>query len=122
MSIRLDHTIVPARDRLLSAHFLADLLDLPVDEHNGPFAAVTVNETLTLDFEQASDFEPHHYAFLVSGDLFDSVLAKIRSAGIAFGSGPHSGFDGQLYFERGRRGFYFRDPNRHMYELIAPAE
>lgn len=118
MPIVLDHTIVPARDEVEAAYFLADLLGLSVDESNGPFAAVKVNETLTLDFDKADDFESHHLAFLVPEALFHSVLSKVKSKGIPFGSGPEAGFDAMTYSREGREGFYFSDPNGHVYELI----
>jgi catechol 2,3-dioxygenase-like lactoylglutathione lyase family enzyme len=120
MSIVLDHTIVPAKDKVQSARFLADLLGLPVNEHCGPFAAVQVNQTLTLDFDTADEFESHHLAFLVSTEVFDSALDKIKAGTITFGSGPHAGFDGQTYLHDDREGFYFSDPNGHIYELITP--
>jgi hypothetical protein len=51
MTILLDHAIVPARDRRASAKVLADLLGVPwSDAEAGPFTAVYVNDTLTLDF------------------------------------------------------------------------
>jgi catechol 2,3-dioxygenase-like lactoylglutathione lyase family enzyme len=48
MTIQLDHTIVPAKDRTASAQFFAEIFGLTVKV--GHFAQVRVNESLTLDF------------------------------------------------------------------------
>jgi hypothetical protein len=48
MTIILNHTIVPARDKVAAAHFFADTFGLDFDEQqSGHFAPVRVNETLT---------------------------------------------------------------------------
>ncbi len=68
MTILLDHTIVPARDKEESARFFARIFGL---EYQGPvshFAPVRINDTLTIDFDNWDSFERHHYAFRVSED------------------------------------------------------
>jgi hypothetical protein len=51
MTIHLDHTIVPSRNKIASAKLLAEILGVPWAEAGaGPFAPVYVNEGLTLDF------------------------------------------------------------------------
>jgi hypothetical protein len=44
MTIRLDHTIVPAKDKIASAEFFAEIFGLTVKQ--GYFAQVQVNENL----------------------------------------------------------------------------
>src|SRR5262245_1334781 len=70
MAIMLNHTIVPAHDKDRAAGFLGRILGLGPITHVGPFAAVRVNPSLTLDFADRESFEPHHYAFQVSDDEF----------------------------------------------------
>ena len=84
MAITLNHTIVPAHDKITSAKFFARILGLPFDEGAiGYFAPVQVNETLTLDFHEDVDrFEVHHYAFKVSEAEFDEIFGRIRAEGI----------------------------------------
>jgi catechol 2,3-dioxygenase-like lactoylglutathione lyase family enzyme len=87
MAIVLDHTIVPARDKVASARFFARIFGL---EYKGPhshFAPVQVNEQLTLDFDERGDFEHHHYAFRISEAEFDAIFARVKEEGIAYGSG-----------------------------------
>jgi catechol 2,3-dioxygenase-like lactoylglutathione lyase family enzyme len=76
MTIRLDHTIVPAKDMMASAEFFAEIFGLTVKP--GYFAQVRVNESLTLDFADEPEnwggpgFYPrvgrsHHLAFQADG-------------------------------------------------------
>ena len=77
MSITLDHTIVPAHDKVASAKFFAGLFGLEYQGPMGPFAPVRINETLTLDFDDRwKNFEVHHYAFHVSDSEFDAIFAR----------------------------------------------
>src|SRR5206468_8770411 len=63
MAIHLDHTIVPARDKVASATFFARIFGLAYNGPHSHFAPVQVNRELTLDFDERGQFEPHHYAF-----------------------------------------------------------
>jgi catechol 2,3-dioxygenase-like lactoylglutathione lyase family enzyme len=46
MSITLDHTIVPAKDKEASARFFADIMGLRFEGADRHFAPVRVNDTL----------------------------------------------------------------------------
>ena len=119
MPIVLDHTIVPARDKEASARFFARIFGLEYQGPWGPFAPVKVNETLSMDFDDRwPDFEHHHYAFIASDDELDAVLQRVKQEGIPFGSSPVSLEDGEINHLYGGRGFYFRDPNGHVLEVI----
>ncbi len=89
MSIVLDHMIVPARDKEQAARFLARIFGLSYKGTEGHFAAVRVNETLTLDFDTDTDFASHHYAFKVGEVEFDAIFARIRAEGIPYGRSAH---------------------------------
>jgi len=118
MAIHLDHTIVPARDKVASATFFARIFGL---DYNGPhshFAPVRVNQQLTLDFDERGQFEPHHYAFKVGDAEFDAIFDRVKAEGIPYGSGPRSRTDMQVNHRRGGRGFYFDDPNGHVLEVL----
>jgi len=119
MTITLNHTIVPARDKNAAARVFAELFGLSFERQNGHFAPVRVNETLTLLFDDDGEaFESHHYAFHVSDHEFDSTLGRVQAAGLAFGSAPWSLEDGRLNDWNGGRGFYFKDPDGHILELM----
>jgi catechol 2,3-dioxygenase-like lactoylglutathione lyase family enzyme len=121
VSIELNHTIVPARDKEASARFFAQIFGLSYDGPMSHFAPVRINDKLTLDFDQADSFEHHHYAFHVSDEEFDSIFKRVQEAGIAWGSGPREMEDRKLNSRKGGRGVYFRDPNGHVLELLTRA-
>jgi catechol 2,3-dioxygenase-like lactoylglutathione lyase family enzyme len=77
-----------------------------------------VNDTLTLDFDNDTNFESHHYAFKVDEAAFEGIFDRVRAEGIAYGSGPGSLDDMKINHRRGGRGFYFRDPNGHVLEVL----
>jgi catechol 2,3-dioxygenase-like lactoylglutathione lyase family enzyme len=118
MSIVLDHTIVPAHDKEASARFLARILGLQYQSTASHFAPLRVNDTLTLDFDDYREFESHHYAFKVDESEFDGIFDRVRAEEIPYGSGPRTLDDMQINHRRGGRGFYFRDPNGHVLEVL----
>jgi catechol 2,3-dioxygenase-like lactoylglutathione lyase family enzyme len=46
------------------------------------------------------------------------VLEHVRQEGVVYGSGPGSSEDGEINHLYGGRGFYFKDPNGHLLEVI----
>ena len=133
MAIVLDHTIVPAKDKVASAEFFAEIFGLKVKPGQGHFAQVQVNESLTFDFADEPEawggpgFDPrtgksHHYAFHISETEFEAIFGRVKAKGLAYGSGPYNHTDGQIYTRRGGRGFYFEDPNGHLLEVMTVPE
>lgn len=123
MTMQLDHTIVPSRDKKASARFFADIFGLTVTPRGGYFAQVRINETLTFDFAE----DPHppeglHYAFHITDAEFDAILGRVKAKGIPFGSEPDSPANGRLNRRRGGRGFYFEDPSGHLLEVMTVRE
>ncbi|UWU75460.1 VOC family protein [Bradyrhizobium huanghuaihaiense] len=118
MTINLNHTIVPARDKRAAAQFFVRIFGLHPDLKDGHFAPVRINDTLTLLFDEQEVFESHHYAFHVSDAEFDAIFGRIREANLAYGSAPWSLEDDKLNDWNGGRGVYFRDPDGHMLELM----
>ena len=133
MAIVLDHTIVPAKDKIASAKFFAEIFGLKVKPGQGHFAQVQINESLTFDFADEPEawggpgFDPrtgksHHYAFHISEAEFEAIFGRVKAKGLAYGSGPFNHTDGQIYTRRGGRGFYFEDPNGHLLEVMTVRE
>ena len=118
MTITLNHTIVPARDKEAAARFFACIFGLRFDRTGEHFAPVRVNETLTFLFAYDSEFYSHHYAFHVGDAEFDAILARIREGGVDYGSAPWRLTDGKLNDRNGGRGVYFRNPDGHVLELM----
>ena len=117
MTITLNHTIVPARDKAAAAKFFARIFGLKRGR-SGYFAPVRINKNLTLLFDNDAKFESHHLAFHVSNAEFDAIFGRIQEAGLAYGSAPWSAADGKLNAWGGGRGVYFRLSDGHLLELM----
>ncbi|MFG2127978.1 VOC family protein [Streptomyces sp. NPDC048751] len=119
MTVQLNHTIVAAHDKNTSARFLADILGLEVSEPYGPFIPVEIPNGVTLDYVESPDeITPQHYAFLVSEDDFDTIFARVRSAGLTYWADPFHSRPGEINHNDGGRGAYFDDPNGHNLEIL----
>jgi catechol 2,3-dioxygenase-like lactoylglutathione lyase family enzyme len=119
MSVRFNHAAVAAADKHRSARFLADLLGLPEPTAWGPFVSVTLDDRVRLDYaEPGIDFPGQHYALLVSDEVFDRALERLRADGVAFWADPAMRLPGDINTNHGGRGVYFDDPAGHHFELI----
>lgn len=118
MALRLNHTIVAARDKDAAARFAAEILGLPAPVSVGPFAVLQVGDT-SLDFIDSGDeITPQHYAFLADEDEFDEIFARIRARGLPYWADPYRHEPGRINEWDGGRGVYFDDPNGHLLEVI----
>ena len=118
MSVRLNHTIIPAKDKDASARFLAGILGVAVEPQWGPFVPVVVDNDVTLDFADADEVHAHHYAFIVSDDAFDAIFGRVKGAGLTYWADPHHHHRDEINHNDGGRGFYFDDPDGHLMEVI----
>lgn len=118
MTIHLDHTIVPSRNKTASAKLLAELLGVPWAQAGiGPFTAVYVNDGLTLDFiETDEDFPVYHFCFRVGQEEFNAILARIKAAGIQYRSMVRGPVDMQINPEFGN--IYWNEPDGHQWEIL----
>lgn len=64
MALQLDHTIVPAYDKVKSAEFIARVFGVEYEGTWGHFAPVKVNDGFTLDFDDSDSPQSNHYAWL----------------------------------------------------------
>jgi catechol 2,3-dioxygenase-like lactoylglutathione lyase family enzyme len=122
MPIHLDHTIVPAKDKVASAQFFAEIFGLTVKPNPGYFAQVQIDERLTFAFSDEEPGPGHHYAFHVSEAELEAIWTRVKAKGIPYGSGPDNHANGRLYKRRGGRGFYFEDPYGHLLEVMTVPE
>ena len=114
----LNHIIIPAKDKDVSATFLADILGVEAGPQWGPFRPVQTGNGVTLDFVDSKDVRTQHYAFLVDDAEFDAGFAKIKAQGVPYFADPHRQQPGTINRHWGGRGVYFEDPNGHLLELI----
>lgn len=119
MPVRLNHTIVSARDKRVSATFLAEVLGVGAPTSYGPFLVVQVDNDVSLDFID-SDGPVHQqlYAFLVEEAEFDEIVARIRDRGLSLWADPGRNRAGETNTNDGGRGVYWADPDGHFLEII----
>lgn len=120
IGIQLDHLLVPSRDKIAAARQVAELLGVPWSASGiGPFAPVYVNDGLTLDFDQWDGPLPAiHFAFRVSEEAFDAILARIQAAGIPYRSLVHGPVDSTVDTAHGGRIVYWNQPDGHQWEML----
>ena len=119
MTIELNHTIVPSRDKEESVRFYEHMFGFEYDGPMGHFAPIKIqSQSLTLDFDNRESFTPGHYAFKVSEQEFDEIFARIVEAQLAYGSEPWTPENGEVNDWNGGRGVYFRDPSGHLLEIL----
>jgi catechol 2,3-dioxygenase-like lactoylglutathione lyase family enzyme len=119
IAIRLNHTIVAARDKEKAALFLTEILGLPAPLLLGPFAAVRVGNDTSLDYlDTDGEITSQHYAFLVSEIEFDEIFERIRERRLSYWADPVRHKRDQINAWDDGRGLYFDDPNGHLLEII----
>ena len=105
MPVQLNHTIVRATDREETAAFFADMLGLPEPTPFGPFLVVQCANDVSLDvMHDPRPRAPQHYAFLVSEEEFDAILARIKGRGPSLWADPSAPTPNQVEHERRRSG------------------
>ena len=118
MSVRLDHTIIAARDQDAAARFLSEILGLPPPSPMAHFSVVKVGDT-SLDFSSTDDtISSRHFAFRVDAAEFDAMLDRVRGRGLTIWADPGRSTPGKLYDWNGDRGFYFESPDGHLLEVL----
>ncbi len=122
MTVVLDHMIIAAKDVKQTVAFYARILGVKDESEMGPFAAVRINDSLTLDFVAAKQVSSRHFAFAMEPDEFEAAFTRIQEEGIPFGDGPGNVENrrgpGMTLGARGQgKAVYFRDPNGHVLEI-----
>lgn len=119
MAVQLNHTIVAARDKAVSATFLAEMLGLAAPAPFGPFMGVQVDNDVTLDFIDSEGPITHqHYAFLVGDSEFDAVFGRIKERDLEYWADPMKQHPGEINTRDGGRGLYWEDPDGHFLEIL----
>ena len=117
--IKLNHTIVHARNKQESAQFYSEVFGFPAPRPFGPFLGVQTPNEVTLDFfETDEDIDVQHFAFLVSETEFDEIFARVKAKGLPWWADPGRTRAGEINRHDGGRGVYFPDPSGHLLEII----
>lgn len=119
MTVKLNHTIVHARDKRASAEFVAEILGLNAPVPCGPFLGVKTGNEVTLDFlETDEEIQTQHYAFLVSDPELDEIFARIKARKLAYWADPARQQLNTINTRDGGRGVYFEDPSGNLLEIL----
>lgn len=119
MAIKLNHTIVHARDKAASARFYSEVFGLPAPKPFGPFLDVETENEVTLAFlETDEEIQVQHYAFLVSDAEFDQIFGRVKARALKYWADPGQTEEGRINHLFGGRGVYFEDPSGHLLEII----
>ena len=122
MSVTLNHTIVWCRDNKASARYLTEILGLADAQPGGPFMIVALGNGVSLDYhdfyDPAGEILAQHYAFMVTENEFDEILARIEAGRQDYWADPGLSSKGEINQNDGGRGVYFQDPDGHLLEII----
>jgi len=121
MAVKLNHTIVHARDKRESARFFVEVFGLSQPRPFGPFLDVDVdvaNEVTLAFLETSEEIQIQHYAFLVTEAEFDEVFGRVQARGLDYWADPAHRQGGEINRHDGGRGVYFNDPAGHYLEII----
>ena len=119
MAVKLNHTIVHARDKAASAAFYSEVFGLPAPKPFGPFLDVETDNEVTLAIlETEEEIQVQHYAFLVSDAEFDQIFGRVKARGLKYWADPGQREEGRINHLFGGRGVYFEDPSGNILEII----
>jgi hypothetical protein len=120
MAVQLNHTIIPAHDKLAAATFLAEILGLEPPTPFGPFLCVETANGVSLDYaDHDGVIASTHFAFLVSEEEFDAIFARVTERALRYWADP--GHTRESVINNHGRGFYFEDPSGHNMEVLTRA-
>lgn len=119
MAVTLNHTILHARNADATARFLTSLLGLPPHRRLGHFTVVQVGDTSLDLIETEAPIASRHFAFLVSEQEFDAILARILDRGLPYWADPFHREPGRINQWDDGRGLYVDDPDGHLLEVLA---
>jgi catechol 2,3-dioxygenase-like lactoylglutathione lyase family enzyme len=119
MAVKLNHTIVHARDKRVSAEFYSEVLGFDPPVAFGPFLDIETANEVTLAFLETDEaFNVQHYAFLVSDAEFDAIFGRVKARDVPYWADPALSIPGQINTLFGGRGVYFEDPGGNLLEII----
>src|SRR5262245_29030711 len=89
MAVKLNHTIVHARNGKVSAQFYSDVFGFAKPKPFGPFLDVeTANDVTLAVLETDEKYEPQHYAFLVTEKEFDAIFTRVKARKMDYWADP----------------------------------
>ena len=118
----IDHVILHVKELQASIDFYVDIMGFKLEENDGPYTPIRVNEGFVLDLAPFGSKQWEHLAFSMTREEFDSTFARVKARGIPYGSSyDNVGSNTGPGVESGARGnapaHYFDDPSNHLIEI-----
>jgi len=119
---QLDHLILAVNDVRQSIDFYTRILGLAYDGQREPFAMIRVTPNSVVQLAPWGTKGGEHMAFSMTRAEFDTIFARIREAGIAYGDSFHAvgnlrGPGEESGAEGMGKALYFLDPSKHLIEI-----
>ncbi len=122
MGIKLDHTVVYAKDHDTSAREFAEVMGLPHGRIAGEgydFTMVHVNSDLSIYFMERDHISlEQHMAFTVDGRTFNKIVKRLEKMNIPYGGSPYDTENGQTNHDFAPRGLFFRNVDNCLFEVM----
>ena len=119
MAVKLNHTIVHAKNPRESADFYSEVFGFAKPRPFGPFLDVETDNEVTLAILGTDEeIQVQHYAFLVSEEEFDEIFGRVKARGLGYWADPGLTKKGEINTLFGGRGVYFEDPSGNILEII----
>ena len=106
MTVQINHAIVAAYDRRVSAAFFADVFGLEPPSEWGPFSTVLLSDGAHLHYDSH----------------FDAIYARIGERRLEHWADPQMLQPDRFNTNHGGRGVYFRDAAGHFLEVLMRSE
>lgn len=122
MFIKLDHTVVYAKDHNKSAKEFAGVMDVPLGRITGKdydFTTVQVNSELSIYFMERDYISlEQHMAFNVDGKTFDKILKRLEEKDIEYGNSPYDTENARIDHDFAPLGLFWRNVDGCLFEIM----
>lgn len=122
MAIRLDHTVVFAKDHNKTAEEFSGVMDVPIGRISGKdhdFTMARVNSELSIYFMEREEISlEQHMAFNVDGKTFNKILKSLKKKDMAYGSSPYATENGRTDHDFAPRGLFWRNVDGSLFEVM----
>lgn len=122
MTIKLDHTVIYAKNHKKAAKEFANVMGLPSGIIAGvgyEFTTVRVNSELSIYFMDRDEINlEQHMAFNVDGRSFDKILKQLKKNKITFGSSPYETDNLRTDHTFSPRGLFWTNLDGCLFEIM----
>lgn len=123
MAIKLDHTVIYAKEHRRAAEEFADVMGLSVGRIAGigyNFSTVHINFELAIYFmNRDSGSLEQHMAFTVDGRTFEQIVNRLNKNNIPYGNSPDHTENKRTDHDFAPRGLFWYNVDGCLFEVMA---